>query len=372
MSATSVAGIIFANAYDETLECLTKKRSIASVLYGGRYRLVDFSLSNLVNAGVTNVGIITKEKYRSLMDHIGSGIYWDLDRKSGGVRILPPFNISRARLYQNHIEAIYGAMDFIIRCNAETMVLCDARTVANVDIESILNKHTANKADVTVVCYKGLERVNTDNTMTLSTDKNNRVLLAGFPDKIAADDYRSMGMYVFKRDKLIELVKNSYENGGNTIGENIISANVDNLKVMAYEHKGYVAVMDSIKAYRKSNFDLLRSDIRKDLFNADRPIYTKTRDDMPTRYGTKSAVSNSLIAEGCIIEGTVKNSVLFRGVKVAKGAVVENSILMQSVKVGADAVVDNAVFDKNASIGDGMVARGTEDKAFFVEKNQQI
>lgn len=372
MSATSVAGIIFANAYDNTLEKLTQKRSIASVLYGGRYRLVDFSLSNLVNAGITNVGIITKEKYRSLMDHIGSGIYWDLDRKSGGVRILPPFNISRARFYQNHIEALYGAMDFMVRCNAESIVLCDARTVANVDIESVLETHTANCADVTVVCYKGRETDNIDNTMVFNIEKDSRISLIGFPNKIAADDYRGMGIFVFNRQKLIELVKNTYENGGSTIGENIISENLDSLKVIAYKHCGYVAVMDSINQYRKSNFDLLKYEVRKDLFNEDRPIYTKTRDDMPTRYGTKSAVSNSLIGEGCIIEGTVKNSVLFRDVKIEKGAVVENSILMQSVTVGADTVVDNAVFDKNASVGEGMTVRGTAENAFFLEKNQKI
>lgn len=372
MSATSVAGIIFANAYDETLEQLTQKRSVASVPYGGRYRLIDFSLSNLVNAGITNVGIITKEKYRSLMDHIGSGVYWDLDRKSGGVRILPPFNVSRERLYQNYIEALYGAMDFMVRCNKKYIVICDARTVANVDIGAVIDNHVANEADITVVCRKGLEIKNTDNTMTLDIDQYGRVVLTGFPEKIEADEWRSMGIFVFNREKLIELVKNSYENGGQNISEDIISSNINNLKVMAYEHSGYYAIMDCMKAYRRASFDLLKPDVRKDLFNTDRPIYTKTRDDMPTRYGTQSVVSNSLIAEGCIIEGTVKNSVLFRGVKVEKGATVENSILMQGGTIGANAVLDNVVSDKNAVIGEGMIIKGTDKKAFFVEKNQKI
>ncbi len=372
MISSSVAGIVFANAHDETIEQLTQKRSIASVPFGGRYRLIDFCLSNLVNAGVSNVGIITKEKYRSLMDHLGSGMHWDLDRKSGGIRILPPFNVSRVRLYQNHVEALYGAMDFMVRCKEKYIVVYDARTVANIDIKEVVKNHIKSNADITVVCRRGLKITNSDNTMSLDIDKDGRVVLTGFPEKIPADDCRSMGVYVFNREKLIEIVKNSYETGGDTINDDLISANLDALKVIAYEHKGYAAIMDCPKAYRRANFELLQSDVRKDLFNIERPIYTKTRDDMPTRYGTQSKVTNSLIAEGCVVEGTVKNSVLFRGVKVEKDAVVENSILMQGVTVNENAILDNVVSDKNATISAGMVIKGTEEKSFFVEKNQTL
>lgn len=372
MISSSVAGIVFANAHDETIERLTQKRSIASVPFGGRYRLIDFCLSNLVNAGISNVGIITKEKYRSLMDHLGSGMHWDLDRKSGGIRILPPFNVSRVRLYQNHVEALYGAMDFMTRCKEKYIVVYDARTVANIDIKAVVKQHINTAADITVVCRKGLKIRNEDNTMALDVNKEGKVVLTGFPKKIAADDIRSMGVYVFNREKLIEIVKEAYRTGGDTINDDIISANIDTLKIMAYEHKNYAEIMDCPKAYRRANFELLDADVRKDLFNPDRPIYTKTRDDMPTRYGVESCVNNALIAEGCVIEGTVKNSVLFRGVKVEKGAVVENCILMQGVTVGENAQLDNVISDKNATIGAGMIAKGTEENIFFIEKNQTI
>ena len=372
MISSSVAGIVFANAHDETIAKLTQKRSIASVPFGGRYRLIDFCLSNLVNAGISNVGIITKEKYRSLMDHLGSGMHWDLDRKSGGIRILPPFNVSRVRLYQNHVEALYGAMDFMTRCKEKYIVVYDARTVANIDIKAVVKQHINTNADITVVCRKGLKITNGDNTMALDVNKEGRIVLTGFPQKIAADDVRSMGVYVFNREKLIEIVEESYRTGGDTINDDIISANLDTLKIMAYEHKNYAEIMDCPKAYRRANFELLDANVRKDLFNNERPIYTKTRDDMPTRYGVDSCVKNSLIAEGCVIEGTVKNSVLFRGVKVEKGAVVENCILMQGVTVGENAVLDNVISDKNATVGAGMVAKGTEEKEFFIEKNQKI
>ena len=369
MISSSVAGIIFANAHDETIARLTQKRSIASIPFGGRYRLIDFGLSNLVNAGVSNIGIITKEKYRSLMDHIGSGMHWDLDRKSGGIRILPPFNVSRVRLYQNHVEALYGAMDFMVRCNADHIVVYDARTVANIDIGAIIKTHVDSGADITIACRKGLEIANIDNTMALDINKEGQVVLTGFPATIGADDWRSMGIYVFNREKLIEIVKNSYETGGDTINDDIISANIGTLKVMAYTFEGYSAIMDCPKAYRRASFDLLKSEVRKDLFNPDRPIYTKTRDDMPTRYGTQSSVKNSLIAEGCIVEGTVKNSVLFRGVKVAKGAVVRNSILMQDTVVSENAILNSVITDKNVYIRDRRILSGCPELPYFITKN---
>ncbi len=372
MISSSVAGIIFANAYDEKVERLTKKRSIASVPFGGRYRLIDFCLSNLVNAGVSNIGVITKEKYRSLMDHIGSGIYWDLDRKNGGIRILPPFNASNSRIYQGYVEALYGAKDFMLRCNAKYIVLCDARTVANVNLKEAIKLHKSSDADITVVCTKGTEIKDNNHTLTLDINKDGSIALTGVPNTIGAEDVRSMDIYVFNRDKLIELVENSYENGGITVCEDIVAANIGKLKVMAYEHKGYVAIMDSPQEYCRANFDLLDGSVRRDLFNRERPIYTKTRDDMPTRYGTHSSVENSLIAEGCIIEGTVKNSVLFRGVNVAKGATVENSILMQGVTVEEGAVADRVVSDKNAVISAKMTVKGSDEKAFFIEKNQTL
>ncbi len=368
----SVAGIVFANAYDESLSRLTQKRSIASVPFGGRYRLIDFSLSNLVNAGVTNVGVITKEKYRSLMDHIGSGGYWDLDRKNGGVRILPPFDIGGSRRYRGYVEALNGAMDFMHRCNAEHIVLCDARTVANVDLESVIRGHINSDADITVVYGRGDERKNLDDTMVLSLDAANRITAVEFPQIIPEGEIRSIGIFVFRRDVLIELTKASYENGGESICKDVIAQEIGALKIFACPHAGFTAIMDSPASYKKASMQLLESNVRRELFNRDRPIYTKTRDDMPTRYGTKSVVKNSFIAEGCVIEGSVKNSILFRGVKVEKGAIVENSILMQGVSVGKDTALDRVISDKNATIGEGMTIKGTEEKAFLIEKNQTL
>lgn len=367
----SVAGIIFANSHDERLGRLTTIRSMASVPFGGRYRMIDFCLSNLVNAGITSVGIIPKENYRSLMDHIGSGIYWDLDRKSGGVHILPPFNQRGNRRYHGYIEALYGSIDFMKRSKADYIVLCDSSVVANIDINAVVDAHIKKGADVTVVYDKTATVDKRVDTIVLDVDSDDKITAINFQtDKDVSN--RGLGVTVFNRDFLINSVEESYIQGGGKIERDILIEYFDEIKIYGYCHNGFVAVMDSTDSYIDANMKLLESDVRKDLFNKERPIYTKTRDDMPTRYGTQSDVKNSFIAEGCVIEGTVKNSVLFRGVTVGKGAVVEDSILMQSVQVKDNAVLKNVVCDKNAVVNSGMTALGTEDRVFFVEKNKQV
>lgn len=368
---SSVSGIIFANSNDEKLGRLTAVRSMASVPFGGRYRMIDFCLSNLVNAEITTVGIIPKENYRSLMDHIGSGIHWDLDRKSGGVHILPPFNHRGSRRYHGYVEALYGAIDFMKRCKSDYIVICDSCVVANIDISAVVDFHIQKGADVTVVYDQTQVVDKREDTMVLGVDGNNRVTDIAFDSQEEIKN-RGLGVTVFNRDFLMKSVEESYNSGGGKIERDILIENIDNINIYGYCHSGFVAVMDCPDSYMKANMQLLQSDVRKDLFNKERPIYTKTRDDMPTRYGTKSKVNNSFIGEGCVIEGSVKNSVLFRGVTVGKGAVVENGILMQSVSVGENAMLKNVVCDKNAQIGCGMTAMGTEDRVFFVEKNKQV
>lgn len=373
MRASAVAGIIFANSYDELLEKLTSKRSMASVPFGGRYRLIDFSLSNLVNAGITNVGVITKENYRSLMDHIGSGVYWDLDRKNGGLRILPPYNIRGAKRYNGYIEAIKGAMDFINRCNCEYMIISESEVVANVNIAEAVNHHIETHADVTVVYHNGRFPENHPDTMLLSFADDGRVNSIEFPTKqINGNTDYSLGIMIISRRLLIELIEDAYNSESLGINRDILAPKVSKLRIYGFCHKGFAEVIDSEKTYFEANRMLLNDDVRHDLFNKERPVFTKTRDDMPTRYGTKSNVENSFIADGCIIDGTVKNSILFRGVKVEKGAVIENSILMQGVSVAENAQLDYVISDKDASIGADMILKGTSKKTFLVKKNQTL
>ena len=371
MSA-NVSGIIFANSRDEAMGRMTAVRSMASLPFGGRYRLIDFCLSNLVNAGITNIGVITKSNYRSLMDHIGSGAFWDLDRKRGGIHILPPFNISGARRYHGYIEALYGAMDFLNRCNSEYIVLCDGCVAANADIASAVNFHISKNADITVVYRTGVNIENVNNMMTLKIDNKDRLVSVAFPNTVTEDDMSSLGILIFKRTLLIELVSNAYENGGRNIDVDIIADRISDLGIYGFRHNGYSAVMTDINAYTQANMKLLDSDVRRDLFNPERRIMTKNRDDMPTRYGTKADVNNSFIADGCVINGTVKNSIISRGVKLEKGAVVENSIIMQDCVISENAIVSNVILDKSVFVSSNTVVKGDSSNPVYIEKNQKL
>lgn len=372
MRTSAVAGIVFANANDNLLKRLTSRRSMASVPFGARYRLIDFSLSNLVNAGITNVGIITKENYRSLMDHVGSGIYWDLDRKNGGLHILPPYIASGIKRYSGTVDALHGAKDYIKRCKSEYIVLCAADILANVDISAVVSAHIEKGADITTVYHNGILPANRDDAMILSLANDGRISNIEFDGNEGTEHSYGIGITVIARELLSKLVDEAYDNDLPSFNRNVLAAKVKQLKIYGYEHSEFVMLMNGTDAYYQANMALLDAKVRRQLFNKERPIYTKNRDDMPTRYGTKSKVNNCIIGDGCVINGTVKNSVLFRGVKIEKGAVVENCILMQETTVGENAQLNNVISDKNAQIGNDMVLKGTKDKHFFVKKNQII
>ncbi|MBR6509100.1 MAG: glucose-1-phosphate adenylyltransferase subunit GlgD [Clostridia bacterium] len=370
MKNSAVTGIIFANFNDDLLKKLTTNRSMASVPFGARYRLIDFPLSNLVNAGVTKVGIVTKENYRSLMDHVGSGIYWDLDRKNGGLYLLPPY-ITGAKRYRGTVDALNGIRDYIKHSKSEYIVLCNADVLANVDISAAVKKHIKNEADITLVYAKGSLAEVPDETMILSLEDNNRVTEIGLDSKEGEVNF-SIGITIIGRDLLLKIIDRAYDEELSSLNCDVIARGVKQFKIYGVLHDEYVAFMNGIDSYHTANMDLLKADVRSQVFNKKRPVFTKTRDDMPTRYGIDAKVTNCVIGDGCVINGTVKNCVLFRGVKVEKGAVVENSILMQETCVGKDAVLDYVIADKNACIGEGMTLKGTTENQFIVNKNQIV
>ncbi len=369
MSIYSVAGIVFANVHDELLSELTAHRSMASVPFGGRYRMIDFSLSNLVNAGINNVALITKENYRSLFDHLGSGIYWDLDRKNGGLHLMPPYNFSGARRHNSYVESLYGALGFVNRSNAEYIVVCHSDMVANIDIADVIAAHRNKNADVTTVYAYGKHFGNNSDVPIISINEDGKVNDIAYD--LEGEVNYGLGVTVYSKDALFNIVNQGYDQNESAMFR-VIKDMLSELNVYGYEHKGFAALMEDGASYYNANMKLLNSEVRRDLFNKERPILTKTRDDMPTRYGTKANVSNSFIADGCVIDGTVKNSILFRGVRVEKGAVVENSILMQETKVGENAQIDYIISDKNAAIGSDMTVKGTSNKPFHIKKNQEL
>ena len=370
MKTSAVAGLIIANA-EGKLKKLTANRSTASVPFGARYRIVDFALSNLVNAGVTSVGIITNENYRSLMDHVSSGISWDLDRKNGGVFFIPPYYKRGVKRFNDTVSALAGAMEYIERCGAEYIVLYDSNIIANIDLSAACKQHKKKNADITLIYHTGRLPEKSTEKMIIDVAADGKVNNVSFAENESEATF-GVGVSIINRNLLIKIIDEAVDEGITDFAHTVLASKINELNVYGFEHSEYAAVMDNTATYYEANKDLLDADVRKQLFNKQRPILTKVRDGMPTRYGTHSCVKNSLIGDNCIIEGTVKNSIIFRDVKVAKGAVVENSILIQNTVVGENAVLENVITDKNATIGKGLVLKGTNEHLCFIEKDQEV
>lgn len=369
----NVLGLVFANMHDTTLGDMTKNRTMGSVMFGGRYRLIDFPLSNMVNSGISEVGVITKSNYQSLLDHLGSAREWDLARKKGGLYILPPFGNVESTLYRGRIEALYGAMSFIKHSRAKYVILSDCDVVTNIDYKPIVAAHIESGADITAVAHTGVyssEDIKTSTVFNVDADKNVTSVLIN-PD-ISGTCTTSLNVFVMSMDFLIETVNDAMARGNVSFERNILQDKCRELKIKIYEYDNYFSKLNSPESYFKSNMALLEPENARKLFVPKRSIYTKVSDNAPVKYDLDSKVSNSLIADGCIIEGEVENSVLFRGVKVGKGAKVKNCILMQGTVVGDNAELNYLITDKNVSICENHILTSSPQYPMYVGKGASV
>lgn len=369
----NVLGLVFANMHDTTLGDMTKNRTMGSVMFGGRYRLIDFPLSNMVNSGISEVGVITKSNYQSLLDHLGSAREWDLARKKGGLYILPPFGNDESTLYRGRIEALYGAMSFIKHSRAKYVILSDCDVVTNIDYKPIVAAHIESGADITAVAHTGVyssDDIKTSTVFNVDADKNVTSVLIN-PD-ISGTCTTSLNVFVMSMDFLIETVNDAMARGNVSFERNILQEKCRELKIKIYEYDNYFSKLNSPESYFKSNMALLEPENARKLFVPKRSIYTKVSDNAPVKYDLDSKVSNSLIADGCIIEGEVENSVLFRGVKVGKGAKVKNCILMQGTVVGDNAELNYLITDKNVSICENHILTSSPQYPMYVGKGASV
>lgn len=369
----NVLGLVFANMHDTTFGDMTKNRTMGSVMFGGRYRLIDFPLSNMVNSGISEVGVITKSNYQSLLDHLGSAREWDLARKKGGLYILPPFGNVESTLYRGRIEALYGAMSFIKHSRAKYVILSDCDVVTNIDYKPIVAAHIESGADITAVAHTGVyssDDIKTSTVFNVDADKNVTSVLIN-PD-ISGTCTTSLNVFVMSMDFLIETVNDTMARGNVSFERNILQEKCRELKIKIYEYDNYFSKLNSPESYFKSNMALLEPENARKLFVPKRSIYTKVSDNAPVKYDLDSKVSNSLIADGCIIEGEVENSVLFRGVKVGKGAKVKNCILMQGTVVGDNAELNYLITDKNVSICENHILTSSPQYPMYVGKGASV
>lgn len=378
-SNTSALGIIFANTYDALVPELVNVRLMASIPFASRYRMIDFVLSGMSNHGIDNISIMVNNNYHSLMDHLGSGREWDLVRKNGGLSIFPP-NAEKgsAGEYTGKVNALAGILGILRSRKEKYIVLCDANIAANVDYTKIVQAHIESGADVTVT-YNEQELpeyfINAkDNTKgfyyTFAID-NGRVTKIYVNSHERGIQNFSMNIYVIGRELMIDLINTAFVRGQQYFERDILLNQLEILNVQAYKYDGYVARISGMKSYFDENMRLL-DDHNLDALFSPAPVYTKIRDDNPTRYITGAKVENSMLADGCVIEGDVENSVLFRGVKVAKGAKVKNCVLMQDTVVEAGASVEYLITDKSVKISAGKEMKGTDTFPFYIAKGHTV
>ena len=345
----NVLGIINLINEKQHLKELTAHRNVASVPFGGRYRLIDFTMSNFIHADISRVAVFPKEKYLSVMDHLGSGKEWNLDRRSGGLYILPPIHPDET--ITGDMKQFYDHLSFFDRADAETVVISPGCHVCKMDFNDILLEHKRQQADITVV-YKDYEGEMIEKPIyhTCTVDEGGTVKDVSFYSIPRPGDHVCLETFIISKKLLVDLIKSCVANGEYDFLKDAVKANLHRFNVKGYQFTGEMPFIHSIESFHSSNMNFLKPSVIRAFFGDTWDVYTKVKNEAPTKYAQTSKVKNSLIANGCDIEGTVENSILFRGVKVKKGAIVRNSIIMQKGIIEEGAIVENIISDKEVKI----------------------
>ena len=368
-------GLIYTGENNPHLKDLALSRSVAAVPFGGRYRCIDFILSDLVNSGVTNVGLITQKNYHSLMDHIGSGKEWDLHRKREGLFFLPPFMTKEnVGVYRGSIDALRSVLGYVRRSAEKYVILSGSHTIFNMTFDGLLAEHVRSGADITVLYNEEGAFDSEDQNMDLRLilDGDGRVTEMEYDPYRPRSRAASCDVFVMEKVLLEYLVEESYARGETDFMRDVLLKKCGQLVIRGFRYDGYVARLNSLSGYFRHSMDLLDVTVRDDLFCGEHPIHTKVKDEVPTRYGANALARNAMLADGCHIDGAVENSILFRGVSVQKGATVRNSIVMQGTVVGEGATLEHVVLDKGVIIRPGRTLTGYDSFPIIVRKNTTV
>lgn len=377
-SSMSALGIIFPNSYDTLVPDLVNVRLMASIPFASRYRMIDFILSSMTHCDIGNVSIMVNNNYHSLMDHLGSGREWDLVRKNGGLNIFPPFAEKTSKPYVGRVEALAGILNFLKDQREKYVIMTDTNLAVNFDFKAMIQAHIDSGADVTIAYNeqelpKGFLKAQLDDKCyyyTFGIEDGRITKIYVNPQDAGVQNF-SMNIYVLERELLIDMINTAFIHGQHYFERDVLLPLLNKLNVHAYKYDGYVARISDLKSYFDENMKLL-DDYNLDALFSGAPIYTKLHGGDPTRYAEDSNAQEVMAADGCIIEGDVENSVLFRGVKIAKGAKVKNCVLMQGTQVEAGADIEYLVTDKNVVISAGKEMKGTDSFPVYIGKFQTV
>ena len=373
----TAVGLIFSNIHDNNIPELTKQRTLGSVPYGGRYRLIDFALSSMVNSGISKIGVVTHNNYQSLLDHLGNGKDWDLARREGGIKIWPPYissfdNAAANKYYSSRLEALMGTVNFFRRCKEDYVVMSDCDVICNIDLNDVIEQHVRTEADITFVTKVTTPKKH-ESIVIANADENGNLTDLYDAKNVEGEQRIYINVMVVKRTYLLDVLDVAIGRGYSSFKHDIIQKNIGKENYKVYDYKGCYAHIGSMEGYFDCSMRLLDKNVREQLFGIKNfPVLTKIRNSAPTRYCEGAEVKNSVVAEGCVIEGKVENSIIFRGVHVGKGAVVKNSVLFQDTYVCPGAQLNCVIADKNVMIKDKRVLSGCEDMPFYIGKNRSV
>ena len=369
----NVMGIIFAN--DATLGALTNKRTMASLPYGGRYRMVDFHLSNMCAAGVRHVGIITRHNYQSLMNHIGSGEEWGLELEEGGLEFLTPYAMSTTDSYHGKLSAIHEAFDFLkYGPEDEYVITCDSAVISNIDLQKVLSSHIESGKDVTVVAKTGIADGKKQLDLALKLDDNGNITDIAV-DYIAPADYlASMDIFIMSKKYLYNTIQEFISRNLFHMDRDLILGQWQKnaITINVYQFDGVALFNESLNEYFRNSLALINADVRHDLFEGNHSVFTRVRDRVPSYYGEDCQIKNSILADGCMLEGAVENSVLFRQVTIGKNAQVKNCVIMNDTVVGEGAQLECVILDKDVVVRPGAKLCGTPSHPLVVKRGEIV
>lgn len=371
----STMGIILTGGENNRLKEVSAIRSSSAIPVAGKYRAIDFSLSNMVNSGIITVGVITQYSFRSLLDHLGSGKEWDLDRRQDGLFLFPPsLSGDNTGWYRGTADAMYHNLTFLKRSNEEYVVIAQGNCVYKMLFDGMLDCHIKSNADMTIA-YRDMYDFSPEELNflgILSVDGEGRIIEFQEKPQHPKSRFGSMGVYILKRKLLIELLEESSSLGYYEFVKDVIIRKLNALRIFGYRFDGYWRNMSTLKTYYRMNMEILNPEIRQELFIENGKIYTKVKDEAPAKYNEEAEVRNSVVADGCIVEGTVENSVLFRGVTVKKGAIIKDSIIMQGSLIEENVNLHYTILDKNVNVSFGKCIKGESSWPVIIGKNVKV
>ena len=366
MLTNNILGLVFPNSKDSTLPEFTHTRAMGSVPFAGRYRLIDFTLSSMTNAGIQKVGVMLKENYLSLMAHVAGGQEWDLSRKRDGITVFPPYG-GGSKMSKGRMDSLYFILDYLENSKEDFVVMANCDIVRSLDYGDIVAKHIAANADVTAV-YQKLDNkgAGIKDSISLTLNEENRAT------KILVDDYTQgsqnvvMNVFVISRKLLVEMVKAAHSYGYKSFERDILPLGIDLMNIVGYEFTEYCPKITDLKSFYDANMALIDPEKLKITFPKRKPVYTRVRDDAPTIHSMGSKVKNSIIADGCVIEGEVENCVIFRGVTVKKGAKVKNCVILKDGIINENSTMNYVITDRLVVVSEGQTVSGSENYPVFV------